>query len=269
MPGTSRLPQFQQGFSESTPAPIHYAELPGNGPPMMLLHGIGMDWRVWQAISRRLHPYFHLYMPDLRGHGQSAKPAHGYTLADYAADIEDLIDQLNLTDVSLVGSSLGGMVAVVVEAPSDIVSSRVLVDPPLTAGPILDAEMFSQILRLKHQPAEGLAEYLADSNPGAGRFLLSTMSEMWRQVADGVITEMLEAPQRYYDVDDALTAIDSPTLLLQADPEMGAVLSDTEAQRALKLLPRGRLIQVRGAGHAIHAFKPAEFVAIVTEFTGM
>jgi pimeloyl-ACP methyl ester carboxylesterase len=264
----SSTPRFHHEFVSTGELRLHYAEVLTESRPMLLLHGIGMDWRVWQALSRRLAPYFHLYLLDLRGHGQSDKPAHGYTLAHYAADVEDLIDRLELTDAVVVGSSLGGMVAATIEAPSDMVSHRVLVDPPLTGGPIRDAEMFQAILALKHEPARVLANYLQTFNPGAGRHYLHMMSEMWHEAADGVIEDMLASPDDYYAVGDHLRHIEAPTLLLQADPALGGVLSTEEAERALALLPHGQQIEVPGAGHAIHAYKPAEFVQIVSAFVG-
>ncbi len=259
--------RFTHGFTDTGDGRIHYAELAGDGPPLVLLHGIGMDWRVWQAVSRRLAPFFHLFMLDLRGHGQSTKPAHGYTLSHYAADVEDVLDHLRLDRVVLVGSSLGGMVAASVEAPPDLVSHFVLVDPPLTGGPIRDAAVFRRILELKHQPPEALARFLGENNPGAGLFLLRSMSEMWHGAADGVIEDMLDRPADYYAIDANLHAIESPTLLMQADPAHGAVLTDTEAVRTLELLRQGRLARVAGAGHAIHAHAPVEFVRLLTEFT--
>jgi len=259
--------RFTHGFADTGEDPIHYAELAGDGPPLMLLHGLGMDWRVWQAVSRRLAPSFHLFMLDLRGHGQSTKPAHGYTLAHYAADVEDVLDHLRLDRVVLVGSSLGGMVAASVEAPPDLVSHYVLVDPPLTGGPIRDAAVFRRILELKHRPPEALARFLGENNPGAGLFLLRSMSEMWHEAADGVIQDMLDRPANYYAIDANLRAIESPTLLLQADPAHGAVLTDADALRTLQLLRQGSLTRVAGAGHAIHAHAPVEFVRLLTEFT--
>jgi len=178
--------------------PIHYAEVSIAARPMVMLHGIGMDWRVWQTIARRLAPLFHLYLVDLRGHGESGKATHEYSLAAYAADVEDLIDQLGLSNAILVGSSLGGMVAAAVEAPPDIVSHRVLVDPPFTGGPIRDPDMFRDILRLKHAPVAALASYLAQYNPGAGKFLLRSMSEMWHEAADGVIEDITTPSNRRF-----------------------------------------------------------------------
>lgn len=267
MPRPARLPPYEKRDIRVGTVGIHLTELPGDGPPLMLLHGIGMDWRVWQGISRRLHPYFHLYLPDLRGHGGSDKPQNGYTLPHYAADVEDVIDELGLSSVLLVGSSLGGMVATVVEAPSDIVAYRVLVDPPLTGGPIRDEAMFREILRLKHEPSSVLVDFLQRYNPGAGRHYLQAMSEMWHSAADGVILDMLASPDDYYAVDRALTLIDAPTLLMRADPRLGAVLDKDEAERAIQLLPHGREVTVPGAGHAIHAYSPEDFTRILLDFT--
>jgi pimeloyl-ACP methyl ester carboxylesterase len=246
---------------------LHVAEVPGRRP-LLMLHGIGMDWRVWQAASRRLNPAFHLYLVDLRGHGESDKPEHGYSLGHYAADIEELLVRLGLQNAVLLGSSLGGMVAAATELPLDIVSHKILVDPPLTGGPVRDPETFATILELKRKSPEGLAAFLRRSNPGIGQFLAQTMAEMWQESSDAVIEDMLADRERYFTLDSSLSVTEQPTLIMQADPSRGGVLSDDQAERALRLLPHGTLTHLPGAGHAIHATNPAEFSALVTEFAG-
>ena len=258
-------PNFQHGTFHGDTL-IHYVEVESDGPPLVLVHGIGMDWRVWQALARRFVPRFHLFAVDLRGHGESGKPEHGYSLAHYAADLEDLLEALDLRNVTLVGSSLGGAIAAVVEAPVELVSHRVLVDPPLTLGPIRDETMFRTILTLKHEPVDALALYLSTVNPGAGQHAMRMMSEMWHRASDAVIEELLANPNSYYEMDRELRNIESPTLLIQADPARGAVLRDVDIRRALERLPHGATVTVAGAGHAVHAFKPAEFVSIVERF---
>jgi pimeloyl-ACP methyl ester carboxylesterase len=258
---------YLESFVNASDVDIHYAEVSKARRPMILLHGIGMDWRVWQAVSRRLRPHFHLLMLDLRGHGKSSKPVTGYSVAHYAADVEDVLDALRLQDVVLVGSSLGGVIASAVEAPRDIVAQRILVDPPLTGGPVRDPEGFREILALKQQSPVALAEYLQRGDPSIGRDLARTMAEMWHESADGVITEMLAHSDDYFAVDEALRADESPTLLLQADPGLDPTLTTRDAEHALALLPRGEALVVPGARHAIHASRPDEFVRLVLDFS--
>jgi 3-oxoadipate enol-lactonase len=263
----SHSTSYEHHLVDASPLRIHYVDVPSPQRPLILLHGIGMDWRVWQAVSRRLRPHFRLLMLDLRGHGESDKPVSGYSIADYAADVEDVIDALDLHNAVLVGSSLGGMVAAAVEAPTDVVGHRVLVDPPMTGGPVRDPGTFQAILRLKKEPVPALIEFLRASNPGAGQHLLRSMSEMWHEAADGVIEEMLAHADDYFAIDGALRANDAPTLLLQADPAMGASLTAEGARRGLALLSHGSHRVVHGAGHAIHATKPEEFTSIILDFS--
>ena len=59
---------------------------PDDGPPVVLLHGLGVSGSVLQPFARRLLPELAAIVPDLRGHGDSDAPPHGYLPADYAAD---------------------------------------------------------------------------------------------------------------------------------------------------------------------------------------
>lgn len=265
MPATSTSSKYRHRSIDTGGVRLHVAEVPGVRP-MVMLHGIGMDWRVWQAISRRLAPDFHLYLADLRGHGESDKPAGGYTIGHYAADVEELIVQLGLREAILVGSSLGGVVAAATELPADMVSHKVLVDPPLTGGPLRDPDTFRTILKLKHGETGPLADYLQESNPGVGRFLAEMMAQMWQESTDGVIETPLSDLQHYFAIDPALEATEQPVLLMQADRERGQALSDADAERTLQLLPRGTLVRVSGSGHAIHATNPAGFAELVHDF---
>lgn len=252
---------------------LHYVATDSDRPPMLLLHGIGMDWRVWQAISRRLAHHFHLYMPDLRGHGLSGKPASGYALADYAWDIELLLDQLGLQDVTLVGSSLGGMVTVVIEADVNVVARRVLVDPPLKRGAGPTRPLFQEILEIKHkgrsedQEQQLILNALRADNPNAGRLYLKYMAETWARAAPGVLREALSPAEDQDEIEAALSAIEVPTLIMRGNPARGSALKPRDAGRALQLLPRGTEEYFEGSGHAIHGSEPVKFVDAILRFS--
>lgn len=251
---------------------IAYAEVQSERPPAVLLHGIGMDWRVWQAVSRRLAPHFRLIMPDLRGHGSSAKPDSGYTLADYALDIENLLEYLRIDNVTLIGSSLGGMVAIAVEEPIDVVSSRIVVDPPMRRGSGPARPLFEAILAVKTsgisrsvQVNEMFSLLEADS-PAAGKQYLRYMAHTWSVTASGVLEEALSPVESNDEIESALAAIPSPTLIMRAHPARGSVLRPEDAERALEMLRFGTLKFYVGAGHAIHGSRPEEFASDVITF---
>src|SRR5260370_491960 len=100
---------------EPTPGRVHGPagelvvwEHAGDGPATLLLHGIGHAGRQWDYFARAVDGRLHLFAPDARGHGDSAKPNTTYAPADFVADVEAILDSLGLARVYLVGHSMGG-----------------------------------------------------------------------------------------------------------------------------------------------------------------
>ncbi|MFP5333306.1 MAG: alpha/beta fold hydrolase, partial [Acidimicrobiia bacterium] len=83
----------------------------GNGPTVLLIHGLLGSHRNWLHLVDRLDDRHRVLAPDLFGHGASAKPMGDYSLGAHAATLRDLLDRLNVDRVSLVGHSLGGGIA--------------------------------------------------------------------------------------------------------------------------------------------------------------
>lgn len=82
-----------------------------DAPPVVLLHGWTLTHQAWDHQIVTLMADHRVVVPDLRGHGQSDKPAGGYDPERIAADIEAMMDALDLQDVSLIGWSFGGTTA--------------------------------------------------------------------------------------------------------------------------------------------------------------
>lgn len=80
-------------------------------PPLVLLHGWSMSSAVFTELLPQLGTERRVLAPDLRGHGASS-PGPGYDLDDFAADLENWLAGLNLTEIDLLGWSLGGQVAI-------------------------------------------------------------------------------------------------------------------------------------------------------------
>jgi pimeloyl-ACP methyl ester carboxylesterase len=89
--------------------------------PFLLLHGLASNARFWEPVGWRLaqagHPVF---AADLRGHGQSEAPAHGYDFETVTQDVAVLVAALGLTKVVVVGHSWGGLVALDLAAHLDL-----------------------------------------------------------------------------------------------------------------------------------------------------
>ena len=85
-----------------------YFEDHGSGPPVVLIHGYPLNGRSWERQERALlEAGYRVISYDRRGFGQSSKPTIGYDYDTLAADLAALIDHLDLTDINLVGFSMG------------------------------------------------------------------------------------------------------------------------------------------------------------------
>jgi 3-oxoadipate enol-lactonase len=83
----------------------------GNGQPIVLLHCLGVDHRLWKIATEDLASEFELISYDFPGHGTSPVPNQAYTIEDLAEQLCTLIEKENLGRVHLAGISLGGLVA--------------------------------------------------------------------------------------------------------------------------------------------------------------
>ncbi|MCW2652345.1 MAG: alpha/beta hydrolase fold protein [Mycobacterium sp.] len=91
-------------------ARVAYREA-GQGPALLLIHGMASSSHTWRAVLPQLSTGHRVVAPDLLGHGQSAKPRGDYSLGAIAVWLRDLLDELGITRVTVVGHSLGGGIA--------------------------------------------------------------------------------------------------------------------------------------------------------------
>ena len=90
---------------------VAYRDVGDGDETLLLLHGMAGSSDTWRAVMPQLSKRYRVIAPDLLGHGQSAKPRGDYSLGAFAAWLRDLLDELGVTSVTLVGQSLGGGVA--------------------------------------------------------------------------------------------------------------------------------------------------------------
>jgi 2-(acetamidomethylene)succinate hydrolase len=87
---------------------LHVVEWATRGPIVLLTHGITAQAHVWDPIAERLSASYHILSLDQRGHGDSLKPATGYALDDYLADMLAVLDSFDARRAVVGGHSLGG-----------------------------------------------------------------------------------------------------------------------------------------------------------------
>ncbi|HJM49233.1 MAG TPA: alpha/beta hydrolase [Alphaproteobacteria bacterium] len=101
----------------------------GAGDPLVLLHGWPQTWFEWRLVMPTLGRKYRVVAPDMRGLGDSSRPAAGYDKKTVAGDIAELIARLELGPVHLVGHDWGGPVAFALAmAAPDLVRSLTIVD---------------------------------------------------------------------------------------------------------------------------------------------
>jgi pimeloyl-ACP methyl ester carboxylesterase len=100
----------QSKFAEANGVKLHYL-IAGKGDPILLLHGYAETSRMWLPLAAKLASNHTVIAPDLRGFGQSAAPAGGYTKKEMAQDIHALMVKLGYPKARIVGHDIGLMVA--------------------------------------------------------------------------------------------------------------------------------------------------------------
>ena len=248
-------------------------EWPGNPPATLLLHGIGNYGRCWDFFADAIAGRLRLVATDARGHGESGRPAEGYTPQEFVADAMAVLDALAIERAVVVGHSMGGTHAIrLAAARSDRVERLVVVD----AGPEPMREGAERARRLslerpeRFEYADDALAYLRRTSPGYSEEVYANRMRwlfredagdvVWRSSRDALASIMFGARG---DLWDALRAIRCPVLLVRGT--RSNVLSAEVAKRIIETLADGRLIEL-DAGHNVALDRPSELADAVAAF---
>ncbi|MDB9434056.1 alpha/beta fold hydrolase [Microcystis aeruginosa] len=109
---------------------ISYLQWSDRGIPLLLLHGMADHALVWSSLGDYLSSNYQVIAPDLRGHGESGKPATGYHFQDYIGDLRALINHLGWTQAHILGHSWSAKIAAIwATQQPEVFKSLILVDP--------------------------------------------------------------------------------------------------------------------------------------------
>jgi pimeloyl-ACP methyl ester carboxylesterase len=255
----------------------------GEGPMLLLLHGIAGSSETWLPAMRLLQRDYTVIAPDFLGHGASAKPPGDYSLGNYAAGLRDFLEVLAIDRATVIGQSYGGGVALQFAYQFPERCERLaLVD----AGGL--GREVSWLLRLVTLPG---AEYVLPAIFLApvrdwGNSILSFLkdrgvrndraTEMWRSF--GSLTDpsnraafvrtmraVIEpGGQAVSAMDRLYLAEEMPTLIVWGDKDK--IIPVSHAYQTHDAIPHSRLEIMPGVGHFPHVEDPFQFVEILEDF---
>ncbi len=262
---------------------INYAEGPPSGKPLVLLHGFSTRWQGFLPVLPTLSFRYHTYALDLRGHGRSERTPDDYTFENFVTDVVDFIQNGVGEPVFLLGHSFGGDLTLYVAAHMPrLVQAAILGDIPIRseAGAASSQEIvdsFAASTRRLHTVVtmpgsreEKLAALADIESPIDGVRLRGRLSDVSQTdpdllLAAGKMRKSAPASHpRYYT--EVLPKVECPILLLQADPECGARMTDDGVALALSLLADGTHAQLKGSNHDMMWQQPTLFAQYVSEF---
>jgi pimeloyl-ACP methyl ester carboxylesterase len=262
---------------------LHYLDW-GNpsAPPLVCVHGYTSSAQAFNAPARHLRERFHVIAPDVRGHGESAwSPDGAYQYRDQAADLAAIADQLGLDRFSLIGTSMGGIIAMTFAGSHSDRLARLVIND---IGP--DAETGSQrITQMVGSRPDDFATledamvYRRQMSPIVAGRSLEDQEELARGVLrrrdDGrwawkmdpryIQQRVTQGPPVRPPFWPVLQRLACPTLVVWG--EDSDVLSGAQARRMAETLPKGQLVTVPGVGHAPTLVEPVVLAALARFLT--
>src|SRR5262245_8070166 len=114
-------------FADVNGLRIHYVDWGGSGRPFVMVHGLDRVARTFGHVGVRFSPSYRVIAIDMRGHGDSGWDPQGrYLVEDHVGDLEGVVQQLGLRDLTLWGNSTGGRVVQVFAGKHPDLVSRVI-----------------------------------------------------------------------------------------------------------------------------------------------
>lgn len=248
-------------------------ERPGPGATVLLLHGYGDSGWSFEPLVPLLPPDWRLLAPDQRGHGDSERPAAGYTMHDLAEDAAALLEVFGVAEpVTVVGHSMGSLVAQQLAlAHPERVARLVLIGSGTTGALEAVRELEREVLALPDRVPDAFVRELTRG---------ATRAPLPPAFFEGLVAEARKVPLRVFqaflpgilghDLARHPKRITCPTLLVWG-PYDGFFGADQQ-EALLAAIPGARLRIYEECGHSPHWEEPERFArelaAFVAEGTG-
>ncbi len=253
------------GQENSAPIELYYEDH-GSGAPVVLIHGWPLSGASWEKQTAALLAAGHRVITyDRRGFGRSSKPSVGYKYDTFAADLDTVLTTLNLTDVSLVGFSMGSgeVTRYIGKYGTKRLRKAVLIG---TLGPYLvktadnpegvDASVFDGIrTAIKADRPAFLIEFLRNfyNWDVTGGKLVSerVLEDNWNVAAGASAIGTLACVDAWIeDFRRDIPRNDVPTLILHGDADR-ILPPDATSRRQAKIIKDVKLVELEGGPHGV------------------
>ncbi len=249
---------------------VRYLEA-GSGRTLVWLHAFPLSADQWIPQLQRVRPGWRFVAPDLRGF-RGDGPAFealnlpGTTMADYAADVFELMTHLDIPEATIGGLSMGGYVALAMvrQAPSRV-SGLVLADTRATADTAEARAGRDRMLALVEREGpsgvarEMLPKLLSESTQREQPDLADVVRRLIGLNTTEAIAAAIHALKERPDSTDLLASIACPTVVICGEDDVLTPMADSEAMAAA--IPGARLVRLPGAGHLSNLEHPLGFNA--------
>jgi pimeloyl-ACP methyl ester carboxylesterase len=272
MEHAARFVLNRQGFVsrtvETDVGSVHVYDADGRGslPPMVVLHGLGSAASAFGPLLARLRPHARrVVAPELPGHGFSDPPSSQLNPETFFVAVRDVLDELVDEPVILIGSSLGGALALryAIERP-DRLAALALVSP---AGARLSVEEWADLIGTFKIESTAEARLLLERLYHRPPWYLRALAPGFREVMQRpAIRDILEAASpEHLPAPDSLLALAMPILVLWGQSER--LLPPSSLDYFRRHLPGHAVIEEpEGFGHCPHFEAPARLAARMIEF---
>lgn len=262
---------WQSAYLEANGLRLHYTRTGGDKPPVVLAHGFSDDGLCWTPVAEQLAAVYDVIMVDARGHGRSEGPEEGYGQVEQAADLAGVITGLGLQRPPVLGHSMGAATALTLAGTYPTLPGAILLeDPPAwwftdpAAPPPNRGGRFGEwIVNLKRKTrAEMIADQHAQS-PSWSDAELGPWADSKVRLSFYVLNRGNVAP---IDWPAMVQQITCPTLLITADPALGAIVTDAGAAALQQLVPQTQVAHIPGAGHSIRREQFDRYMQVIRAF---
>ncbi|HLG58803.1 MAG TPA: alpha/beta hydrolase [Vicinamibacterales bacterium] len=261
-------------FVTSNGLRIHYVDWGNPGaPPLILIHGLDRVARTFDHLATHFTSRFHVIALDMRGHGDSGWDPEGrYLVEDHAGDLDGLVRQLGLRNITVWGNSTGGRVAQVFAGMYPDLVSRVISEDVGPERPRQISDSYSR--RVAQEEAgwaseeELLGQLRKTSSGTSDAVLVPYVRYGTKRRADGRIIWKRD-PKLVNgfvptDLWRFVREIKAPALYVIGG--RSTIVPRATQDELKKVLPKVQIVTMPGLGHYPSDEKPEEFLAIVDEF---